>query len=423
MIDIDKLLEEFKYTSTNFTLHGEIGMHTLNSRALLSRERVSSLFNHLKKYIYRRSIYDISNGEYFKYLYTRYFEGIDIYNHSLNWITGYTDVEPGASIKLSVHGEIAHVFIALNPALVVAANSKDFAADEYDYTQITPHNFPKWNKFRKLSDEIMTRWNIPDYRLDTVSSNRVDCCANIDLGDYIYIPDLLNYLRMVYKRSGYKVWKFKDPEHDAHHLLIYSKMQKLSIYDKCEEQRSKFGRKCEGNILRIEAQFEGCRINQEFSKYVDLNALKQHKGSTITDVASTVANYAPLAIYDLLDTIFPDGDFYTRAVGEEILKNSNLTEKNINRLIKFVDDFSSCTDYSEVIEMRKRFREQNSDNLYYKNLRTLEELGIVPYWLNSNCRYPLIPGIKYIYLSAIQNNSKEAAHVLNLLDEIKRFNR
>lgn len=416
MINIDKIIEELKSASFNFTLHNEIGMHTFGSRAMLSRERVSSLFNHLKKYIYHRSIYDISNSGFFKYLYTRYFEGVDIYNHSLNWITGYTDVEPGFSIKMSVHDEIAHVFMIFNPALIVAASSKDFVASEYDYTQITPHNFPKWNKFRKLSDEIMTRWNIPDYKLDSVTEARVDCCANIDLGDYIYIPDLLNYLRMVCKRSGYKVWKFKDPEHDAHHLLIYTRNQKLSIYDKCEEQRSKFGRNCGGNILRIEAQFEGCGIYQEFSKFIDLDTLKQHRGSTITDVASAVADYAPLAIYDLLDRVFPDGDFYTRPFGEEIIRNSKLAEKTKDRLIKFVDEFSSCADYSEVVDTIKRYREQNSDSIYYRNLRTLEEYGILPFWLNTNCQYPLIPGIKYIYLSAIRNDSRELAHFLNLLD-------
>ena len=415
MIDKDKLMQEFKYASSNFILHNDIGIHTHESHVIMGRGLISPLFNHVKKYIYRRSIYNISNADFFKYLYMRYFEGVDIYNHSLSWITGYIDLQPGYSMKMSVHNELAHVYEVFNPALIVAASSKDFVADEYDYTQITPHNFSKWNKFRKLSDEIMTKWNIPDYKLDAVSTTRADCCVNIDLGDYIYIPDLLNYLRMVCKRSGYKVWTFKDPEHDAHHLLIYSKQQKLSIYDKCEEQRAKFGRNISGNILRIEAQFEGCRINQEFSKYIDLNVLKQHKGSTITDVASATANYSPLAIYDLLDAIFPDGDFYKREFGIEILKNSNLTENYRNKLIKFIDDFSSCTNYSEVIEMRKRFKEQNSDNLYYKNLRVLEELGILPYWLNSNCRYPLIPGIKYIYLSAIQNNSRELSYFLNLL--------
>lgn len=416
MINNDKLIEELQYASSNFTLHNDIGIHTFGSRAILSRERISSLFNHVKKYIYRRSIYDISNAGFFKYLYTRYFEGVDIYNHSLNWITGYIDVEPGVSIKMSVHDEIAHVFIVFNPALIVAASSKDFVASEYDYTQITPHNFPKWNKFRKLSDEIMIRWNIPDHKLDDVITSRADCCANIDLGDYIYIPDLLNCLRMVCKRSGYKVWDFKDPIHNAHHLLIYTKYYKLSIYDKCEEQRSKFGRNYGGNILRIEAQFEGCGINQEFSKFVDLNALKQHRGSSITDVASAIADYAPLAIYDLLDRIFPDGDFYAKPFGEEILMNSNLAGKTKNRLIKFVDDFSSCTDYSKVVDTIKMYREQNSDSVYHRNLRALEENGMLPYWLNSNCQYPLVPGIKYIYLSAIRNNSREAGHILNLLD-------
>lgn len=416
MINNDKLIEELKYTSSNFTLRNDIGMHTFGSRAMLSRERISPLFNHVKKYIYRRSIYDISNVDFFKYLYRRYFEGVDIYNHSLNWITGYIDVEPGVSIKMSVHDEIAHAFIVFNPALIVAASSKDFVASEYDYTQITPHNFPKWNKFRKLSDEIMTRWNIPDYKLDDMITSRADCCANIDLGDYIYIPDLLNYLRMVCKRSGYKVWDFKDPVHNAHHLLIYTKYCKLSIYDKCEEQRSKFGRNYGGNILRIEAQFEGCGINQEFSKFVDLNVLKQHRGSSITDVASAIADYAPLAIYDLLDRIFPDGDFYTRPFGEDILMNSNLAGKTKNRLIKFVDELSSCTDYSKVVDTIKRYREQNSDSVYHRNLHALEENGMLSYWLNSNCQYPLIPGIKYIYLSAIQNNSREMAHFLNLLE-------
>lgn len=416
MIDLDKLLEDFKYVNSNFRLYNEIGIHTFGSHAMLSRERISPLFNHVKKYTYRRSMYDISNAELFKYLYERYFHSVDIYNHSLNWVTGYIDVEPGVSIKMSVHGEIAHVFIIFNPALVVAASSKDFVASEYDYTQITPHNFSGWRKFRKLSDEILTCWNIPEYKLDDVTINRADCCVNIDLGDYIYIPDLLNYLRMVCKRAGYKVWDFKDPVHNAHHLLIYTKYYKLSIYDKCEEQRSKFGRNYGGNILRIEAQFEGCGINQEFSKFTDLNILKQHRGSSITDVASAIANYAPLAIYDLLDRIFPDGDFYAKPFGEEILMNSNLAGKTKNRLINFVDDLSSCTDYSKVADTIKRYREQNSDSVYHRNLRALEENGILPYWLNTNCQYPLVPGIKYIYLSAIQNNSREARHILNLLD-------
>lgn len=416
MIDLDKLLEDFKYVNSNFRLYNEIGIHTFGSHAMLSRERISPLFNHVKKYTYRRSMYDISNAELFKYLYERYFHSVDIYNHSLNWVTGYIDVEPGVSIKMSVHGEIAHVFIIFNPALVVAASSKDFVASEYDYTQITPHNFSGWRKFRKLSDEILTCWNIPEYKLDDVSITRADCCANIDLGDYIYIPDLLNYLRMVCKRAGYKVWTFKDPVHNAHHLLVHTKYQKLSIYDKCEEQRSKFGRNYGGNILRIEAQFEGYGINQVFSKFTDMNTLKQHKGSSITDVASAIADYSPLAIYELLNRIFPDGDFYTRAFGEEILMNSNLTEKNKTKLINFVDDLSARNNYSEVVDTIKRYKEQNSDRIYYRDLRALEENGVLPYWLNSDCRYPLIPGIKYIYLSAIQNNSKETAHLLNLLD-------
>lgn len=418
----DKLLNDMINSDYNFMLCNKIGIHTLGAYSRLSRERVSSLFIHVKKYIGNRANHS-ENPSYYQYLFTKYFDGVDITSHSLSWFTDYIEIEKGVSVKISIHDEIAHIYIIFNPALVVAANSKNFVADEYDYTQITPHNFSGWNKFRKLSDDILTRWGIPEYKLDDVSIIRADCCANIELGNEIFIPELLHYLKMVNKRSGCKVYLFKRPEHNAYHLLAGTKNQKLSIYDKCEEQMSKFGRFSRRNILRIEAQFEGSRITQEFAKYTDLSLRKQHRGSSIADIASAIADYAPLVIYDVIDSMFPDGDFYKREFGEFILSESNLNKNTVNRCISLIDNVSQYTNYSDVSKAFEQFRKNTSDNTYYRTLHSLESVGIAPYWLDQSCQFPTMPSLKHIYLSAIRNDSREAAYVLNLLDDIERFNR
>lgn len=418
----DKLLNDMINSDYNFMLCNKIGIHTLGAYSRLSRERVSPLFIHVKKYIGSRANHS-ENPSYYQYLFTKYFDGVDITSHSLSWFTDYIEIEKGVSVKMSIHDEIAHIYIIFNPALVVAANSKNFVADEYDYTQITPHNFSGWSKFRKLSDDILTRWGIPEYKLDDVAIIRADCCANIELGNDLFIPELLHYLKMVNKRSGCKVYLFKRPEHNAYHLLTGTKNQKLSIYDKCEEQMSKFGRFSRGNILRIEAQFEGSRITQEFAKYTDLSLRKQHRGSSIADVASAIADYAPLAIYDLIDSMFPDGDFYKKEFGEFILSESNLNKNTVNRCISLVDNVSQYTNYSDVSKAFEQLRKDTSDNTYYRTLHNLENVGIAPYWLDPSCQFPTIPSLKHIYLSALRNDKFETDHLLSLVDTVERFHR
>lgn len=418
----DKIIQEMINSDYNFLLCNKIGIHTLLAYTRLSKGRFSSLFIHVKKYIFNRAIRS-DNPSYYQYLFTTYFDGVDIMTRSSPWFTNYIEIENGVSIRLCVYDDIAHIYMVFNPALVVAASSKDFIADEYDYTQITPHNFGGWNKFRKLSDEIMTKWGIPDYKLDNVSIIRADCCANIELGNDLFIPELLHYLKMVNKRSGCKVYLFKSSEQNTYQLLTGTKNQKLSIYDKCGEQMLRFNKFPRGNILRIEAQFEGSRITQEFAKYTDLSLRKQHRGSSIADVASAIADYAPLAIYGLIDSMFPDGDFYKKEFGEFILSESNLNKNTVNRCISLVDNVSQYTNYSDVSKAFEQFRKNTSNNTYYRTLHSLENAGIAPYWLDSSYQFPTMPSLKHIYLSAIRNDSREAAYVLNLLDDIERFNR
>lgn len=418
----DKILQEMLNSDYNFLLWNIIGIHTFGVHTRLSKGRFSSLFIHVKKYIFNRAIRSDSPS-YYQYLYTTYFDGVDIEKHSLPWSTNYIEIEHGVSIRMSVHDDIAHIYMVFNPALVVAASSKDFIASEYDYTQITPHNFSGWNKFRKLSDEIMTRWGIPDYKLDNVSIIRADCCANIELGDDFDIPELLHYLKMVNKRSGCKVYIFKSPDQNRYQLLTGTKNQKLSIYDKCSEQILRFGKAPRGNILRIEAQFEGSRITQEFAKYTDLSLRKQHKGSSITDVASAIADCAPLAIYDAIDSMFPDGDFYKREFGEFVLSKSNLNKNTVNRCISLVDNVSQYTNYSDVSKAFEQLRKNTSDNTYYRTLHSLESTGVAPYWLEPSCQFPTMPSLKHIYLSAIRNDKFETDHLMNLLDTVERFHR
>ena len=416
----NKMLNDMINSDYNFLLYNTIGIHTFGMHTRLSRGNIRPLFIHIKKYIGNRANHS-ENPSYYQYLFTKYFDGVDITNRSLPWFMDYIEIEKGVSIKLSVYDEIAHIYVIFNPALVVAANSKNFIADEYDYMEITPHNFSGWSKFRKLSDDILTRWNIPDYKLDDVSIIRVDCCANIELGTDLFIPELLHYLKMVNKRSGCKVYQFKRPEHNAYHLLAGTKNQKLSIYDKCEEQMTNFGRFHRGNILRIEAQFEGSRITQEFAKYTDLSPRKQHKGSSITDVVSAIADCAPLAIYDAIDSMFPDGDFYKREFGEFVLSKSNLNKNTVNRCIDLIDNVSQYTNYSDVSKALEQLRKNTSDNTYYRTLHSLESAGIAPYWLESSCQFPTIPNLKHIYLSAIRNDQSELGHVLSLVDTVERF--
>ena len=418
----EKILQEMINSDYNFLLYDKIRIHTLLAYTILSKGRFSSLFMHVKKYIFNRAIRS-DNPSYYHYLYMTYFDGVDIEKRSLPWFTKYIEIEHGVSIKMSVHDDIAHIYMIFNPALVVAASSKDFVASEYDYTQITPHNFSGWNKFRKISDEIMTRWGIPDYKLDNVSIIRADCCANIELGNDVYIPEILHYLKMVNKRAGCKVYLFKRPEHNTYHLLTGTKNQKLSIYDKCEEQMLSFGKAPRGNILRIEAQFEGSRITQEFAKYTDLSLKKQHKGSSITDVASAIADYAPLAIYDLIDSMLPDGDFYKREFGEFVLSESNLNKNTVNRCMNLVGNVSQYTNYSDVSKAFEQLRKNTSDNTYYRTLHNLESAGIAPYWLESSCQFPTMPSLKHIYLSAIRNDKFETDHLMTLLDTVERFHR
>lgn len=418
----DKILQEMLNSDYNFLLRNKIGIHTFGVYTKLSKGRFSSLFMHVKKYIFNRAIHSDSPS-YYQYLYMTYFDGVDIEKRSLPWFTNYIEIEHGVSIKMSVHDDIAHIYMIFNPALVVAASSKDFVVSEYDYTQITPHNFGGWNKFRKLSDEIMIRWGIPDYKLDNVSIIRADCCANIELGNDFFIPELLHYLKMVNKRSGCKVYQFKRPEHNAYHLLTGTKNQKLSIYDKCEEQMLSFGKAPRGNILRIEAQFEGRRITQEFAKYTDLSLRKPHKGSSITDVAAEIADYAPLAIYDLIDSMLPDSDFYKREFGEFILSESNLNKNTVNRCMDLVDNVSQYTNYSDVSKAFEQLRKNTSDNTYYRTLHSLESASIAPYWIEPSCQFPTMPSLKHIYLSAIRNDKFETEHMLNLLNDAERFHR
>ena len=155
----NKILNDMINSDYNFLLYNEIGIHTFGIHTRLSRGSIRPLFIHIKKYIGNRANYS-ENPSYYQYLFTKYFDGVDITNRSLPWFMDFIEIEKGVSIKLSIYDDIAHIYVIFNPALVVAANGKNFIADEYDYMEITPHNFSGWSKFRKLSDDIIKDWNV-----------------------------------------------------------------------------------------------------------------------------------------------------------------------------------------------------------------------------------------------------------------------
>lgn len=413
----EKLLDDIFNSKFNFELHNKIGIHTYEIYLRMCRELFIPIFEHVKSYVFQRS----KTNHHFLILYKDYFEHANVYTVFAKWTTNiFIEIEPGVSIKLGVYGEIAHVHMVFNPILVVEANSKHFIASEYDYTQITPHDFRKWREFDQLSRAILSRWHIPNSKMDKISLTRIDTCVNIDLLD-VTVSDLLEYFRLVNKRCGYEVYKFKNSDHDDHHVLVYTGKLKLSIYDKTEEQRAKFDRNYRGNILRIEVQLEGDKILKEFSKFTDIYANAIHKGYNIVDIVFEAAQYAPLIIYDAIDSVFPDGNFHTRKDAIQILSEANIRESTKNRCIDFVDSLSRITTYEGISNKINQFRESTSDNVYRMILRTLEKYDIEPYWLKANSQYNLLPGLKSVYASAIRNSYEELNYIGYILEYINRY--
>ena len=381
----EKLLDDIFNSQFNFELHNKIGIHTFEIYVRMSKESFALIFRHLQMYVQNRI-----EDPYFRNLYMKFFMYVNLYSDHLTWGTTYIDVEPGVSIKLGLHDDFGHVHMIFNPALIVASRDKDFDSTTYDYTQITPHDFKRWNRFQELCVKIL---------LD--------------------IPVLLDYLKLVAKRNGYGVYKFYYKNHDRHHLLVHTKKQKLSIYDKCEEQHVKFGRNYGKNILRIEAQFEGSRIYDEFLKFADIRVNAIHKGLNIVDIVEEVARWSPLVIYDVIDMVFPDGDFLTRQDGIRILENSGIRESTLKRCVEFVDSFSRITTYDGIVNKIDQFKKNNSDSVYRRTMQIFSKNGIAPYWLKVNSRYIALPGLKSVYTSAIFNTIPEYSYIYDLLDFMK----
>ena len=409
----EKLLDDIFNSKFNFELHNKIGIHTFEIYVRMSKESFALIFRHLQMYVQNRI-----EDPYFRNLYMKFFMYVNLYSDHLTWGTTYIDVEPGVSIKLGLHDDFGHVHMIFNPALIVASRDKDFDSTTYDYTQITPHDFKRWNRFRELCVRILQRWHIPNCKMDKIKITRIDCCVNIEMGD-VDIPVLLDYLRLVAKRNGYDVYKFYYKNHDRHHLLVHTKKQKLSIYDKCEEQHVKFGRNYGKNILRIEAQFEGSRIYDEFIKFADIRVNAIHKGLNIVDIVEEVARWSPLVIYDVIDMVFPDGDFLTRQDGIRILENSGIRESTLKRCVEFVDSFSRITTYDGIVNKIDQFKKNNSDSVYRRTMQIFSKNGIAPYWLKVNSRYIALPGLKSVYTSAIFNTIPEYSYIYELLDFMK----
>lgn len=409
----EKILNDIINSKFNFVLHNKIGIHTFASYVEMGKELFYPIFRHLQMYVQNRIC-----DPYFLNLYLKYFMCVNLYDEFLTWSTPYIEVEPGVSIKLGLHNDFGHVHMTFNPALIVASKDKDFDSTAYDYTQITPHDFKRWNRFRELCVKILQKWHIPNCKMDKLKIIRIDCCVNIEVGD-VDIPVLLDYLKLVAKRNGYKVYKFHYENHNRHHLLVHTKKQKLSIYDKCEEQHVKFGRHYGKNILRIEAQFEGSRIYNEFMKFADIRVNAIHKGLNIVDIVEEVARWSPLVIYDVIDTVFSDGDFLTRQDGIRILENSGIRESTLKRCVEFVDSLSRITTYDGIVDKINQFKKNNSDSVYRRTMQIFSKNGIAPYWLKVNSGYIALPGLKSVYTSAIFNTIPEYSYIYELLDFMK----
>ena len=305
--------------------------------------------------------------------------------------------------------EIGTIKIIVDPSLLVASKNKGFDPSTYNYISISERDKDFWNEVQFYITKILSSWHILGLGLDNFTRwriTRVDFTANIMVDSHYNIKILLYYYRRTIKRRNYMNNSYIIPGQNEQSAECKNASQIFTIYNKTYEQSVRYGRYLGYNIMRFECKFLSNKIRSLEKKLMQNGKLRDN--FNLSKLMTVLSQEAPFIMYNEINNVFADGDYYSRKAFKKKLKKINSHEDTKKEMVEIVEKISSFTSYNRIKEFLTLYSKSHNSNGIYYRINILQSNGISPILLDDDHshRFNMLPSIKTVFLSAIINGFK-----------------
>ena len=439
-MDMDNMpLDDFTLFK-NFRLRDNIGLHTVEFTACVTKATFHSIYCKMYSYMSRVHTIDSSKfGNLSDYPNLNPFDENSIFlQHSGCY--PYISLTYGIRVELSHSNEFAHIKFIVDPVLFMAGRKKGFDPDEYDYFQITQCDYIFLKRFLNTFFTYLSKWNVPDFVTKRLKLTRVDFCVNISILGRFNLKKYFQYMRILPKYFRFndknKYAEIEDENESidtgdtcqCFQMNKYENMVKfgnkchtITMYDKVAEQLNHFNRKFRNiKLLRIEYQPENQKIktiaenvisNGYLDDIIDRRYNQNPFGNSLLDELWFLAFISPYVILDAIYTAFPSATIRSRTTTLKRISKIECGKKTKNAICEFVDIMSNSTSHSDMKDKIKSFKSMYGDSCYYRVIHLLEVNNIAPIYMTDDDARSLsassLPSVRDIFLSAIKNDIDE----------------
>lgn len=302
--------------------------------------------------------------------------------------------------------EIGTIKIIVDPALLIASKKKGFDPNTYNYISISERDKNFWNDVQSYITKILSSWCILGLGLDKFTRwriTRVDFTSNIMVDSHYNIKTLLYYYRRTIKRRNYMNNSYIIPGQDEQSAECKNASEIFTIYNKTYEQNVRYGRYLGYNIMRFECKFLSKKIRLIEKKLIQDGKLRDD--FNLSMLLTILSQEAPFIMYNEINNVFADGDYYSRKAFKKKLKKMNSHEDTKKEMIEIAEKISSFTSYNRIKEFLILYSKSHHSNGIYYRINMLQSNGISPILLDEDHthRFNMLPSVKTVFLSAIIN--------------------
>lgn len=302
--------------------------------------------------------------------------------------------------------EIGTIKIIVDPALLIASKKKGFDHNTYNYISISERDKIFWNEVQSYVTKILSSWCILGLGLDKFTRwrvTRVDFTANIMVDSHYNIKTLLYYYRRTIKRRNYMNNSYIIPGQDEQSAECKNASEIFTIYNKTYEQSVRYGRYLGYNIMRFECKFLSKKIRLIEKRLMQDGKLQDD--FNLTKLLTILSQESPFIMYNEINNVFADGNYYSRKAFKKKLKKMNSHEDTKKEMIEIAEKISSFTSYNRIKEFLILYSKSHHSNGIYYRINMLQSNGISPILLDEDHthRFNMLPSVKTVFLSAIIN--------------------
>ena len=332
------------------------------------------------------------------------------------------NIDYGIRLFLHFYDNVGTIKLIVDPALLVASRQDGFNAKTYDYIQLAKRDDRFWLDMTKILNRVIYNWNIDKCLSinNRLQLSRVDITANIKISKNIQIPQLIRYYKRSLKRTSYRNVEFKYSGQDLHTMECMNLSQRFAIYDKSYEQYVKYGRSCPYKTMRMEYKIYPRRLYTFKRQMEREHVIYPHSPYHV--ILRGFEELAPFIMYQAIDRIFKDGDFYSRKAFEKLIaKETGRRKTSYEDIMSFMEQVSRFSSYENITKFMALYKQSHSANSLNYKLRFLKEKNVSAILMSDNDtkRFSKLPSIKSVFLSALINGYNSGSS--DELDYIRSF--